>query len=525
MTMPSAGKPLSPWPNRALAVLLALTILGLHTYFLCHAGGLWRDEVNSVNLAGMPSLAAMTQDSFPVLFPLLLKFWSALGLGGTDGHLRWLGALIGICLTVALWLAAWSARRSVPFLSLTLVALNGSMIFWGDSLRAFGLGSALIVFSMAAMCLLLEKPSWKRTALLAGLAVLSVQALYQNAVLFGGVAAGGWLVCWLRKDRGTALKILVAGLIAFVSVLPYWGCVTRWSQSAMVIRPGFSLMAVTGNLKTVVAFPLPQFVWVWIALGGMVVVLGLISLLQPRSVVASSGGQLTQTELRVFAGGVLLMAVVGYFLFLHFAALITEPWYFLPLVAVIGVCFDLGINLLQLPRLWKTASFGALAATAVIAAIFGLRDLNCRFTNIDLAAAYLQDKAAPQDYVVVTPWYLGISFNRYYHAPANWDTLPPVADHATHRFDLVPASDLEKTRAMQPVLDRIASTLQAGHQVWVVGWMSVPAPGHVAASPEARFIAEHSVQFEPADLKIPGQISDFECVSLLQAHGWKNSLP
>jgi hypothetical protein len=143
---------------------------------------------------------------------------------------------------------------------------------------------------------------------------------------------------------------------------------------------------------------------------------------------------------------------------------------------------------------------------------------------VDLVAKRLMKEASPQDYVVVTPWYLGISFDRYYQGAAAWDTLPPVADHSTHRFDLAQTAT-QNSRASQPVLERIASTLQAGHRVWIVGWMRVPSPGRVAATEEGRFIAEHSRSFEKLDLKIPGQISDFEEAFLLQASGWKTNHP
>jgi len=226
----------------------------------------------------------------------------------------------------------------------------------------------------------------------------------------------------------------------------------------------------------------------------------------------------------LFAGTTLLASLVGYFIFLRMAAMITSPWYFLPLLAVGASCFDLGIPLAKLPRSLRTLVWAVLIATVGIAVPFAARDLNCRFTNADLVADRLQSEISPQDYVVVTPWYLGISFNRYYHGPAVWDTLPPVADHSAYRFDLVATANKEP-HPDQPVMDRIASTLQAGHRVWVVGWMRVPAPGKTAATEVGRFIAMHSQSFETLDLQIKGPTSDYEDESLLRASGWKTNPP
>ncbi len=501
------------------AVLITVAIVGLHFYFLFHAGGFCGDEVNVINLAGSHSLAYMTRDSFPILLPLLIKGWSALGLADSDLHLRCLGMLIGLGIPGALWLAAWTARRAPPLIGLTLFGLSGTAIFWEDYLRAYGLGSVLIVLTLSAMCFLLGKPTWWRTGILSFVAVLSVQALYPNAVFFASMGLGGWLVCWLRKDKGTALKIFTAGLLAGISLLPYWGSVLKWQQST-VIRPGFSFIAAADNFKTLAAFPLPQYVWVWVLLGVAVAGLGVAAFLRPPPQFVRSGDRMTPGELQVFAGTTLLAALAGYLGFLYFAALITSPWYFLPLLALGAICFDLGVPLTGLPRLLRTVVFGVLIATAGIAIPFAARNLDCRFTNVDLLAKRLMKEVSPQDYVVVTPWYLGISFDRYYQGAAAWDTLPPVADHSTYRFDLVPVAN-ETARASQPVLDHIAHTLQAGHRVWIVGWMRVPAPGRRAASETGRFIAEHSQSFEAVDLKIKGPTSDYEDESLLRATGWK----
>jgi len=173
----------------------------------------------------------------------------------------------------------------------------------------------------------------------------------------------------------------------------------------------------------------------------------------------------------------------------------------------------------------RTVSIAVLLGTVGAAIPFALRDLNCRFSNMDIVADRLAREADPNDYIVVTPWHFGISFSRYYHGPAKWDTLPPIADHTSYRFDLLPKTATEKDQAEQPVLDRIQQTLHDGHRIWVVGWMSVPPQGKTAASTEARFIAAHSQEFKVIDLKLPGATSDYEDVSLLQATGWKSTVP
>ncbi len=536
------------------AGLVTLVLLGLHGWLLVHAGAFCGDEVNVINLAGTHSLGAMTRDSFPVLLPVLVGGWQALGLGGTNLGLRLLGFLVGVGVTGALWLPALAARRAPPWWGLILFGLNGTAIFWTDYLRAYGLGTLLLLLTLAAIVFLLQKPSWRRTGILGLAAVLSVQALYQNAVFFAGMALGGWLVCWLRKDKSAALKIFAAALAAALSLLPYLGPIWRWRQGTS-IRPGFSFVAALDNLETMLAFPLPQYVWLWLVLGLAVMGLGLAagfrrpapggvpSARTPGAQLDTAGnwglespqnpptgrsalrGGLTPAECQVFAGTVLISSAAGYLVFLHLAAMITSPWYFLPLLAVGAACFDLGISLAALPGWLRTAVRGILLGTVGLAAVFGARDLDCRFSNMDLVTGRLVKEISPQDYVLVTPWYLGISFNHYYHGAAAWDSLPPVADHSTYRFDLVPAAAADLAHASQPVLGRMANTLRTGHRVWVVGWMSVPAPHHAASTVEGGFLAQHSRSFAVVDLHIQGRTSDYEDVALLRAEGWGTNSP
>ena len=78
-----------------LAVLLTVAAVWLHFFYLIHAGGLWRDEISVKSIATLPSFGqvweALPHDHCPILFPSLVRIWSASGLGTTDIGLRILG--------------------------------------------------------------------------------------------------------------------------------------------------------------------------------------------------------------------------------------------------------------------------------------------------------------------------------------------------------------------------------------------------------------------------------------------------
>lgn len=600
-------------PDWLAAFAISGMIVWLHIYFLIHAGGFWRDEVNLLNLAGRNSLNEMSKDSFPILMPLLVRVWSTIGFGHSEIGLRLLGTLIGLALPAVFWFAAWKIKRSPPLLGLSLLALNSTAIIFGDSLRAYGLGSLLIVLTTAAAWLFLEKPSWKRAGILAALAVLSVQALYQSAVFIAAICAGAWAVCARQKLWHAAIKILAAGMAAAISLLPYWSRIVSMPNASAALRNGFDPGLVFVRFDNAVGFPLEQYLAVWEFLALAVFICGCAAFFprpnisggltppqpspfarwttflaalaasfgflwfaalpakrwyffpliflavarldssrhfssapanaSPKTSVESNGCAQSK-NLPLFAGTILLVATAGFAGFLWFAALTTEPWYFLTLMALAAACFEIG---LPAGRHLRAAIFGFAILTAIISVPFERQDLNWRFTNLDLLAPRLAAEAGPDDFIIVSPWYCGISFGRYFKSSTPWNTLPPLKDHSTHRFDLV-REQMQTPRPMQPVLDQIAATLRAGHRVWFAAMTDIPAPGipmqpdlpppplkfsgwsdrpyNQLWSPQvAQFLSNHSRSFAQDYYTTNQNVNFVENLRLFVAEGWRDNPP
>src|SRR5262249_23505895 len=98
------------------ALLLSGIVLFFQLSFLVSAGGLWRDEANSVHLATVPTFSELWQnldgDSFPLLWLLVLRCWALLGLTQSDLGVRMLGFCIALGVFAALWLnARWIGYR------------------------------------------------------------------------------------------------------------------------------------------------------------------------------------------------------------------------------------------------------------------------------------------------------------------------------------------------------------------------------------------------------------------------------
>src|SRR5438094_6905892 len=123
----------------------------------------------------------LLHDSCPILMHLVVRAWSAAGFGNTDPSLRVLGLYVGLLLLLTFWFASWTMRTGAPLLAVTLAGLNVTIVRAGDSLRGYGLGSALAVLTLAVIWRLSCRPSLATLSCAAVVAVLSVQSLYQNA--------------------------------------------------------------------------------------------------------------------------------------------------------------------------------------------------------------------------------------------------------------------------------------------------------------------------------------------------------
>jgi hypothetical protein len=506
----------------------------LHVLFLLNAGGLWRDEAELVHLSLLPSVSDVWQhlphDSCPILMHLAVRAWPApASLGNTDPGLRVLGLYVGLFLLLAFWFASWTMRNGAPLLAVTLAGLNVTMIRAGDSLRAYGLGSALAVLALAVIWRLTCRPSLAAFSCAVALAVLSVQSLYQNAFLLFAACCGGFVLCAVERRWRDTLPILAVGVAAAVSLLPYIPLFARAHWYGMY-RFGFRFSHGWTQLSEATGSPLPVFTWVWVALwiGALAAAISVLFWRRERLPDRVRG-------LILFAGTSLVLGAAGYAFFLKLAEYPTYPWHYVPLMAFSAVCLDA-----MFFSVWRWARPAAmiLAALAISTTfLFELPAVKCRQTNVDLIAAGLSTEMAPNDYVIVHPFYYGVTFKRYYEAAAPWTTLPPLEDYTLQRYDLFQAK-MQAKDPIAPVIERITSTLQSGNRVWLVGIMPssqrplpeiLPAPSNPFAGPYSFYWGVQVTQFLSAHSRHSAVVVDpstncvnpFENLLVFVVTGWK----
>jgi len=459
----------------ALAIVLSIVAIALHALRMSHAGALWRDEAGAVQLAMMPTARDILQnfqhEAFPILFPFGLRAYTAI-VGASDFDFRVLGMLVGMGIIGALWLNARVVGQGLPLISLVLLGLNTFLIQWGDSIRGYGIGTGFILLTFALLLRVVEEPNWPRTvaALLAALA--SVHLLFWNSVLLFSICTAAMTISLIKRRWRAASMVLGVGLVAALSMLPYAWPLTDAQQWTILVEYPTSLPLLWSQLANTLASPLPFMTWVWHLLVVLVVagVLGLIW--------KNRTGELKEQpkDLLFICVLAMVIAIGAYYVFLEILSRFTYPWHYLPLIALVAVTLDCAVQFLAKTTWMRVARLTLVIIIAGTLLVPAWQSVQVRQTNIDLVVQELEKFSSAEDLILVEPWAFGVSFNRYYQGAANWMTIPAIADHRVHRYDLVKAK-MESSNPIDDILHNVVKTLQSGNRVWVVGNPYFPQPG------------------------------------------------
>jgi len=452
----------------ALALAATLVALALHVRLFLDAGPLWRDEINTVVVATQPTIAGvwdrLESESFPLLPYALLHVWRSPGRGA-DAGFRAFGLIAGLSAIAALWWGRRVTGLPPPLLALALFAINPVVVRWGDSIRGYGLGELAILLAFTLVFEAVRRPRPAVVALAAIAATAAVQTVYQNSVLVLAIGVAGAAISLGERRPRRAAVALAIGAVAAVSLLPYLAVMGRAREYRLVSVEG----ATPGHLASVF----------WRALGAEIGV-GWPGQVLAAAWVGTIAWALVAVAARRPASGppralalygllVLLIGVLTHFAFLLCLGFPTMPWYSLSLVALMAASLEAMIQGGSTAgRTSRVALAGALLALVSPSAFayVGLRQ-----TNMDLAAAAVAG-AQRDDFVVVSPWFLAVSFNRYYRGAAPWSTIPPLEDTSVHRTDLL-ARQLQAEDPIGPLVARVERTLQGGHRVY---WVGLPVP-------------------------------------------------
>jgi hypothetical protein len=539
------------------AILLVLTTM--------NAGPLWRDETNTFNLAHMASFRDIWQnlpfDSFPLLWPLLVRGCGMFGLTDSDMGVRILGLGIGLFFLTSLWVCQRWIGGSAPILSIALLGGLPSFIFVVGANRAYGLAGCLLVLSFGKIWRLSEFPTRSRILSAGFICLLFAQCVYYDVIFLGAMLAGGALVAIRRQQWKILWAMAGIGLVTGASLLIYLPIIRRGSEYLPFIRsPFFDVATLWNGLGDALAARSsanpdgavgPQ-VWIWIALllaGILVAVMMQRTRVRETSKpkVAWMSSDQERSDLALFCVTSVVLAIIGYFGFLLKLQFFMQPWYYVEILILCAISLD-GILSASWPALrpWGLLRIGFLVVMMILNASPAWAEAHTRRSNLDVVAAFLSHNASTGDLIVVQEAWEGITFNRYYRGQAQWFSVPPIHSHEVHRVDLVMA-EMNQPKAMTPVLHAITNTLTTGHRVWVVGsipiarWSDAP-PGQTPLPPRpsemptrwwlgsylswwnqqiTTLLLDHAQQEKAEAIAAPGPVNHFEDVSVVQFTGYK----
>ncbi len=471
----------------SLATALTAAWLAFHVRFFLHAGALRRDEVNSVDLATSPTIsdiaANLQHDSFPILWFVFIRFWIGCGIGISDLGLRVTGLLTGLGMLAAIWLNARRFRYRTPIATLALLGFASAMVIYGDSIRAYGPGVLLELLTLGLIWDVATRPTLLRIVAALVVSLMAVQTLFYNSVILFALCSGGILVCLGHRHFKRAAIILTIGIVCAVSMLPYRVLTVRSASfRAMLVHPPTMGWLVSKFVESVgydkdnPAAGSPHNAWMW---GIAIVISLLVALTASRRFRGSTTeGQPIHPDIDfrkdvlIYHLTVLLIGIGAYWVFLHALAYTMQPWYYLALLALIATCIDGLFS--SLPSTAVRVSL-CLAAICFCASNFRpvWHDAGLRKTSLDYIATDLPELQRPGNLIIISPWFYAITFQRYYHGPAEYLTIPPMDFIKYQKYEqIIPA--MQNVHAMDPVLQRIAATLKSGHDVILLGDFEYP---------------------------------------------------
>lgn len=525
-----------------MAIACTVVIVVLHVRCALWAGGLWRDEAASVQFATMRSIADvyahLEYDNFPPLFLGVARAWTFAGLASSDTGYRVLGWLIGLGILGALWLNARLVGDNVPLISLVLFGLSPLAILVGDSMRPYGLGLLFIILARALIWKLVVSPRLYIFFLAACTAVLSVQALYQNALMLLAVCAAAVIPAARAGHWRRSALVIATGGTAALSLTPYLGIIAR-AQDWSVLNRGLVTLASLASVMTSALEAGGQGVMIaWGVLGALATGFGLIAGMSRR-------GSLTERDhRRLLCQGITLVLVPGIFLgFLLFLGMPTQAWYYLLPTCVMAVAIDEVFALAAL----RGGGWRALRPLIVVVLFaFGISEawqgVAVRQTNADLVASKLDAVSSTKDLILVNPWYYAISLARYYRGSAPIVPVPPIDDVRIHRYDLVKRKMMEQD-PLGPLLARCTEVLRSGGRIWVVGWLNAPPAGQeppvLPTAPQSQWgwseaayaiswtlqvghlVVTRAQRASRVAVDVPGSVNPLEDLPLLRVEGWR----
>lgn len=425
---------------------------------------LWRDEVQSINIASLPTTRAMLSflyhhESHPPLYYALLRAFGPIAGGVRDAAAQL--ALVGSIASIptAWWLGRELRVRGAGIAAAAVIAASVPLVLFSVQSRPYSLLSLLVLAGMAALLRSLRSRSWGWKALWAAL-VLGLLYLHHVGVLvvMAELTAAGLMIRRLRIDGRQRRDLGITVAFVAIGALPDL----------------LLLLHQAGNA----GYPAPQPMTIWqppieflqIALRlpaeATLAVLGAVVLAVGRNHRRSADFRAdASVELRRVVGlagvivvGLLIVASYRSSFLAMYVVLAISPLLMVCTATVVAGAVERGQRLIG--AVWIEATVAALAVS-------GLFGVGFAKTNTDLVAGYISAESSPGDFLVLVPGAAGPSLNYYLTSPVSQLDYPYFDAITIYRFD----HDFDRIvspRTLKDAVDSIEGVCSAGRALWYV---------------------------------------------------------
>ena len=290
-------------------------------------------------------------------------------------------------------------------------------------MRAYGCGMLLMLLMLSAIWRLTQERTIARTVVALVISVLSVHCLYYNAILLFAASVAGVSVCLRKKAWKTAGIIIGIGVVAAVSLVPYVPIISRVQRWNILVKVPINVPWLGYKFYEAISSSGLLMIWVWIGLYVTSVLVCFDRFVKPDPAMPDR-----QKDLPLFVGVALFLGLIVYILFLRFLSYLTQPWYYLLLMAFLAIMFEAAIQLLVQSRIdWRILRLVSVALILLLTSANAWRATKTRLTNVDLLSAKLESVATRNDLIVLHPWWPGMTFARYFKGSTPWVTLPEIS--------------------------------------------------------------------------------------------------
>ncbi len=519
-----------------MAIVLSLLVVFLLVVRATHAGALWRDECDSLELARMPGLADIVHNlkftSFPILFPITVRFFTSL-FGTSDASLRCFGLLVGVGLLAVAWFNAKN-RGDVPLILPALVGLNVTFLTVGTWIRGYGLGSVLVTLAFGLTVLFIAHPTVLRLVLMFVCYIASMQSLYFPAAIVPAFLLAAFAICLFRREFKWALALCAVATVCALSYVPKFLTYLEIRNWVVALQRKTTAGELWRQFILACGEPRRVMPWIWLTIL-------IFSIAVALWIIASrSRREPAVANVLAFAVITTALALPLYFIFLWTLRNIPETRYYLSLLCLLAAVIETIVGLM-IHFFWiRVARLVVAIGLAVALPVFAWPKIVERETNLDLLARNLERYTRERDLIIVNRWFLAPGFSWYYHGQARWMTLPELSEKRIHRYDLLIAK-MQTADALADIRTAISETLQSGNRVWLVGGAQLsqqgqplilgPAPDpqygwdsgmydYAWATQLGSFLQQHVVDGEVV-LSPMRKVNQNENVPLLIARGWK----